>query len=219
MKLKGWVVFFFFVSFLVLEGCSLYEYYEHTISLNEANVYSAYWQPADSLLLEFAADTNNSGKYNFYKYEPRAKELKNKSDGKSVYAISVYSDVDRQTDVFSIGLGLSVVKNGDEYSAYRLPDTLFVDIYGCSDYGCTRAEKIVVHTADYNFTKLLKKGDFEISKPRGNFHTIEFGYDCDVVKDYFFHLKIELDDVKLDLDAQKGSESCYERYNPWCIYC
>ena len=219
MDLKGWVVFFFFVPFLLLEGCSLYEYYESTISLNEANVYSAYWQPADSLLLEFAADTNNFGKYNFYKYEPRAKELKNKSDGKSVYAISVYSDVDRQTDVFSIGLGLSVVKNGDEYSAYRLPDTLFVDIYGCSDYGCTRAEKIVVHTADYNFTKLLKKGDFEISKPKGSYHTIEFGYDCDVVKDYFFHLKIELDDVKLDLDAQKGSESCYERYNPWCIYC
>lgn len=219
MKLKGWVVFFLFSTFLVIEGCSLYDYNEYTISLNEANVYSAYWQPADSLLLEFAADTNHAGKYIFYKYETRAKELKDKSEGKTVYTISVYSDVSRQTDVFSIGLGLSVVKNQDEYSAYRFPDTLFVDIYGCSDYGCTRAEKMVIHNADYSFTKLLKKDDFEISKPKGKFHTIEFGYDCDVVKDYFFHLKIRLDDVKLDLDAQKGSESCYERSNPWCIYC
>ena len=130
----------------------MYDYNEYTISLNEANVYSAYWQPADSLLFNFAADTNHAGKYNFYKYETRAKELKNKSDGKTVYAISVYSDVSDQTDVFSIGLGLSVVKNQDEYSAYRFPDTLFVDIYGCSDYGCTKAEKIVVHNVDYSFT-------------------------------------------------------------------
>ena len=174
----------------------MYDYNEYTISLNEANVYSAYWQPADSLLFNFAADTNHAGKYNFYKYETRAKELKNKSDGKTVYAISVYSDVSDQTDVFSIGLGLSVVKNQD-----------------------TKAEKIVVHNVDYSFTKLLKNNDFEISTPQGSFSTRDFGYDCDVVKDYFFHLKIELDDVKLDLDAQKGSESCYERSNPWCIYC
>ena len=51
----------------------MYDYNEYTISLNEANVYSAYWQPADSLLFNFAADTNHAGKYNFYKYETRAR--------------------------------------------------------------------------------------------------------------------------------------------------
>lgn len=171
MKLKGWVVFFFFSAFLFLEGCSLYDYHEYTISLDSANVHSVYWHANDT-----------------------------------VYTSSVRCDVGPEMDVFTIKLGMK-------------DDSLSVDIYGCSDYGCTRTDKIVVHNEDFSFTKLLKKGEFEISTPAGNFSTTDFGYDCNVVKDHFFNLKIELKDIKLDLDAQKGTESCYERSNPWCIYC
>lgn len=135
------------------------------------------------------------------------------------YKDVVCSDVGSELDFFSIKIGLKNKESGEEESQETLVDTLYVNIYGCSDYGCKRAEKVMIHSEDYSYTKLLKKGDFEISVPDGSFSTTEFGYDCDVVKDYFFHLKIELDDVKLDLDAQKGSESCYERSNPWCIYC
>ncbi len=185
MKLKGWVVFFFFAAFLVLEGCSLYDYNEYTISLDKADVHSVYWQLDDS----------------------------------TEYKASVCSDVGNEPDFFSIKIGF---ENKDSIGVNQEKswiDTLFVAIYGCTDYGCEKAEKIMIHNEDYSFTRLLKKGDFEISEPEGKFYTNDFGYDCDVVKEYFFHLKIKLDDVKLDLDAQKGSEACYERSNPWCIYC
>ena len=64
-----------------------------------------------------------------------------------------------------------------------------------------------------------EKGEFEISSPKGDFFSVEAGYDCDVVKEYFFHLNIDLDDVKIDLDAQKGSETCSYRSSKWCLYC
>ena len=185
MKLKGWVVFFLFATFLVIEGCSLYDYSEYTITLNQADVHSVNWRLDDS----------------------------------TEYSNVVCSDVGRELDLFSIKIGLRNKEPvGEDYQT-KLVDTLYVAIYGCTDYGCSRAEKIVVHSEDYSFTKLLKKGKFKISKPDGSFSTTEFGYDCDVVKEYFFHLEIDLDDVKIDLDAQKGSEACYTRSNPWCIYC
>jgi len=185
MKLKGLVVFFLFSASLVLEGCSAYDYYESTISLDQADVHSVKWQ------------LNDSTKY------------------KDV----VCSDIGREPDFFSIKIGLKNKESNDGDNQESSVDTLYVAIYGCTDYGCKRAEKIMIHNEDYSYTKLLKKGDFKISVPDGDFDTNDFGYDCDVVKDYFFHLKIDKDDIKIDLDAQKGTETCYARSNPWCIYC
>jgi hypothetical protein len=172
MKLKGWVVFFLFSTFLVLEGCSMYDYHERTMDLDQARIYSIYWQANDT----------------------------------TEYTSASSSRIGSELDVFSIKLDLN-------------DDSLFVDVYGCTDYGCTKAEKIVVHNEDFSYSKLLKKDDFKISTPDAKYTTNEFGYDCDVVKDYYFRLKIDLDDFKIDLDAQKGTESCYTRSNPWCIYC
>ena len=220
MKLKGWVVFFFFVAFLVLEGCSLSEYAECTESLDQVKIYSAYWQPADSALLEFAADSEHYGTFAYDKYNPRAKGLKKKvTDDTTVYTFSLYSVIGPESDVFSIRFSLRYNNSSSWYDQGALTDSLFVDIYGCSDYGCANADRIVVHNEDFSFSKLLKKDNFDISEPGGSFHSVESGFDCEVVKEYFFHLKIDLDDVKIDLDAQKGYESCYHRSSKWCIYC
>lgn len=220
MRLKGCVAFLLLAALLALEGCSPYNYSEREISLDSAKVYSLYWNAVDSALIDFAADTSHSGLYVYGNYSPQAEEAKRDvSKDSSLYKFYVLSYVSQAQDYFSIKLIVHYEKEGGIYGSGDVGDTLYVDIYGCTDYACKKAEKVVVHNEDYSFTKLLKKGKFEISTPDADFSTTDFGYDCDVVKDYFFHLKIDLDEVKIDLDAQKGSESCYDRSSKFCVYC
>ena len=220
MKLKICALLLFAVACLVMEGCSAYDYTEHESTLDSAKVYSACWPAADSALLDFLADTAYSGMVVYGNYMARSKEMKrDTSKNSTIYRFSVAGDVKPEKDVFSIKLVLEYKVVDDAYGTQEYGDSLFVDIYGCRDYGCKLAEKVVLRNGDYSFTKLLKKGEFEISSPKGDFFSVEAGYDCDVVKEYFFHLNIDLDDVKIDLDAQKGSETCSYRSSKWCLYC
>ena len=217
MKLKRCVALFFVAALLMLEGCSSYDYYESDKNLNMAKVYLAYWPDADSALFEFAADTSHSGLFVYGNYSPQADGLeRNVSKDSTIYKFNVWSNVGPEEDVFSIQLVLRYETPNEHYYSGSVSDTFFVDVYGCTDFACKKAEKVVAHNEDYSFTRLLSKDEFEISRPSHDFKTYEEGYDCDVVKEYYFHLKIDVDDVKIDLDAQKGSETCYQRSSKWC---
>lgn len=220
MKLKRCVAYLCFAALLVLEGCSTYEYFPVDTSLGSVRVFSAYWSTADSALNLFADDAENSGMYAYTNYSPKDKSLiRETSKDSLLYKFTVKATVEPAQDIFSIWLGLEYkeINESGRYGTINAP--LLIDIYGCNDFACKNADKIVVHSSDYSFTKLLEKDDFEISKPVREFYVPEGGYDCDVVKDYHFHLKLDLDDVKVELDAQKGSKNCYERNSKWCVYC
>ena len=220
MKLKRYVACLCFAALLVLEGCSSYEYFPVDSSLDWAKVFSAYWAPADSALHVFADDAENSGMYAYTNYTQKDKSLiRDTSKDSLLFKFSTDATVGLAKDVFSIRVDLEYRETNKGYRFGTIDAPLLIDIYGCNDYACKNANKIVVHDKDYSFTKLLEKDDFEISKPVHGFYVPDGGYDCDVTKDYHFHLKIDLDDVKVDLDAQKGSKSCYERNSRWCVYC
>ena len=220
MKLKICVAFLFAATLLALEGCSTYEYYEHDYSVDGITAYSAYWPAADSSLREFAADTSHSGLFIYSNYIPQDKSLKRDiSKDSTRYKFTVDGSVGLDKDVFSIKLTLYYIMLDPPFYSDNVSIALYVDVYGCSDFACERASKVVVHSDDYGFTRLLSKDEFKISKPEEPFDHSDDGYDCDVVKEYHFHLQIDMDDLKIDLDAQKGSESCYYRNSKWCLYC
>lgn len=220
MKLKRCVALLFAATLLVLEGCSAYDYYPIDVELNSAKVFSAYWTTADSALRVFVDDAENSGMYAYTNYNPKDKDLiRDTSKDSLLFKFTAYAVIDPAQDVFSIRIGLNYTVENDYYRHGTLEDSLIIDIYGCNDYACKNAGKVVAHNQNYSFTRLIEKDDFEISKPEREFYVPDGGYDCDVTKDYHFHLKIDLDDVKVELDAQKGRKDCYERNSKWCLYC
>ena len=199
---------------LVLEGCSsAYDYYSTTESLDRVSFESAYWTGGDSAIIAFA-ESDSISAFNFNGYAPSSKKIKKlPAKDSTIQIISVTAKFENSAEVLSMKLGLQYKSTRDQYDwyAHGVGQPLFVDIYGCTDYGCRNAEQVVVHNEDYSFTRLIKKDKFKISEPKGKFYVREHGYDCDVTKEYFFHVDVADDDIKLDMDVQRGSETCLER--------
>ena len=199
---------------LVLEGCSsAYDYYSTTAKLDRVNFDSAYWPGADSAIIAFA-ESDSISAFNFNGYEPSSKKIKKlPAKDSTIQIISVTASFENSAEALSIKLGMQYKSTSDQYDWYArgIGQSLFVDIYGCTDYGCKNAEQVVVHNEDYSYTRLIKKDKFEISEPKGKFYVREHGYDCDVTKEYFFHVVVDDDEIKLDMDVQRGSETCLER--------
>lgn len=108
----------------------------------------------------------------------------------------------------SIKLEMYQVDSAGENS---VGEPLYVDIFDCTDYGCKNGTRAVVHNAGYSYSRLLLPGDFEVSVPEGEFYIREHGYDCDVTKDYFFHFSADVEGLRIEMDVQRGEETCFER--------
>lgn len=199
---------------LVLEGCgSAYDYYSTTRGLDRVSFESAYWVGGDSAIMAFA-ESDSLSAFNFNGYEPSSKKIKKlPAKDSTIQIISVTASFENSAEALSIKLGLQYKSTSDQYDWYAraFGNPLFVDIYGCTDYGCRNAEQVVVHNEDYSYTRLIKKDKFEISEPKGKFYVREHGYDCDVTKEYFFHVVVDDDEIKLEMEVQRGSETCLER--------
>ena len=127
--------------------------------------------------------------------------------------MSMTAKFEQSKEPMSIRLALQYKSTKDQYDwyAHEVGEPLFVDIYGCTDYNCKNVSKVVVHSEDYSYSRLLKKDEFEISKSSEDFWAKEHGYDCDVTREYLFHVKIDMDDFQIDMNVQKGNETCLER--------
>ena len=208
---------------LLLWGCgSAYDYYETSQTLNRFWVESVNWPKADSTLVAFA-DAESISVIYFRGYEPESKKAKKLvSDDSTSDFVFVRYDFDMGESNEPLTFRMILRHKGSaetaDYYASDLGEPLFVDIYGCSDYNCLKATKVVIRSEDYSYNVLLKPGDFKISKPKRDFVAAEHGYDCDVTKEYLFHLDIDVDDLKFEADVQKGKETCLER-DMICIFC
>ena len=197
---------------LMLWGCgSAYDYYDTTESLNRVTVTAAYWPTADSAIIAFAEAESLSCSFSFREYQPEAKGIKKQAAFDSLEnIISVSTGFENSREPISIKLGVQYTDSlGHRASA--VGGYVYMDIYGCSDYGCKHATKIILRDEDYSYYKLLSKEDFKISVPAGKFYAREHGYDCDVTKEYFFHVEVDTDFFRIDMDVQKGKETCLER--------
>jgi hypothetical protein len=212
-RMKNAFIVLAFIA-LALGGCgSAYDYYSTSSRLDRVVVRSSYWPDADTAIVAFA-EAESLSAFNFRGYEASSKKIKKlPAEDSTVQIMSMTAKIEQSKEPMSIRLALQYKSTKDQYDwyAHEVGEPLFVDIYGCSDFNCKNVSKIVVHSADYSYSRLVKKGEFEISKSSGSFWAKEDGYDCDVTKEYLFHVKIDMDDFRIDMDVQKGKETCLER--------
>ena len=156
---------------LVLEGCSsAYDYYSTTAKLDRVNFDSAYWPGADSAIIAFA-ESDSVSAFNFNGYEPSSKKIKKlPAKDSTIQIISVTASFENSAEALSIKLGLQYKSTSDQYDWYArgIGQSLFVDIYGCTDYGCKNAEQVVVHNEDYSYTRLIRRINSKYPNPREN---------------------------------------------------
>ena len=218
MKLFCCVLLCFWAAYS-LEGCgSQYDYYTVKNNIDRVVVKSASWKSADSALLEFIKKENLYDAYYFRNYTPLSSELKTKSEDSLSNVVLVSGTLNKSNEPFSISLSIVFDGNPNDYYNGRTLNSILVEIYGCSDFNCKNAQKVIVRNDDYSDVKLLNKGEFEILDPSTSFYSREDGYDCDVTKQYHFRLKVEKKDFLFDMDVQKGGEECQQR-DIKCIFC
>lgn len=87
-------------------------------------------------------------------------------------------------------------------------DSLFLDIYGCSDIHCLSATSIVLHDSSFKYILALKKGEFLFSEPSEKIYTEEFGYDCQIKVAAYWNLKIDTEYIKIDWQMLEAEELC-----------
>ncbi|WP_146196746.1 hypothetical protein [Fibrobacter succinogenes] len=214
MRLSKIYFMCFLWGLILLEGCgSHYDYYQTTRNLDGVTVYKAYWPMADSFICVYAK-TESLSVINFRGYEPKLEQIKQFYSVDSVVnVVSVSSKFEESKEPMSIRLILQYKDslNRQDWYAHSIGKPFFLDIYGCRDFRCSNSTHVVVHNEDYSYSKALQKNEYIISKPKNSFRESRHGYDCDVTEEYFFHLDVDLEDLKIDVDVQKGEETCYER--------
>jgi hypothetical protein len=87
-------------------------------------------------------------------------------------------------------------------------DSLFLDIYGCSDIHCFSAMSIVLRSKDYEYAVALKKGEFKFSEPTKKINTKEFGENCELRVASYWNLKVDASQIKLDWTMLEAEETC-----------
>ena len=88
---------------------------------------------------------------------------------------------------------------------------LYVDIYNCNTNDCRDADKIVVHSRNYEYSRLITADEFSISSLK---NSDIVGAKGDVSVFHLFNLKIETDGLSLDWNVQIGK--C--NYTEWVDY-
>ncbi|MBO7413883.1 MAG: hypothetical protein J6U20_09515 [Fibrobacter sp.] len=203
----------------MMAGCSSwsYDYYKTTSGLNRAKIYLASWDRGDSAVVRFAESESLSVSFYFQNYEPLDKSLADsRSNDASQNIVLMEGGVSGLREPLS--LRLMVAFKSDSNARSSGLGGAYVDIFGCSDYGCKKASKVVLHDEFYEYSRVIEGDDFSILESTEEFYVLEHGYDCDVTKEYHFRLKIDQADFKLDADLQKGEETCYER-DLKCLFC
>jgi len=79
-----------------------------------------------------------------------------------------------------------------------------VDIYGCTTYQCKDAEKVIIHDDTYRNSLVFGKDEFKISAPNNP----DIEQEGDIFYHYFFNLKIDTKNVKIDWDVIEGTSEC-----------
>ena len=216
---KIYLLFVLAIATMTMYGCSswAYDYYKTDRRLDRTSVHSSSWKKGDSSLIRLMESDSLLTSVYFKNYVPMANSLKDKKSTDSTQnAVWMEGHVQEQSEPFSVWMQMKF--SGNPRALGHDVDGLYVDVFGCTDFDCKNAQKVVLHDEFYEYTKVLEKGEFEILKPQKSFSVDEHGYACEVTKEYHFRLKINLKDFKLDADFQKGEETCYEK-DMVCIIC
>ena len=88
---------------------------------------------------------------------------------------------------------------------------LYIDIYNCNTYDCHDADKIVVHSSNYEYSRLIKPDEFSISSLK---NSDIVGAKGDVSVFHHFNLKIDAKGLSLDWNIQIGQSE----YEEWVDY-
>ena len=88
-----------------------------------------------------------------------------------------------------------------EYNRAWNQSDLYISIYNCNTYDCTDADKVIIHNHYYTFQRLLKPGEFTITRPDDSEINDAKGYTSMF---HFFNLKIDVEGIKINWNVQIG---------------
>ena len=203
-----------------------YEYY--TQSLNRFTIKEVNLPALDSIILYqdslqvphpwesgVVYSEQLSHEHRFKDYTPKDKLLASKSDSAAASMVMFSLGIAKFPNPITLKAHFEIKVTNSNYwettqpywSTARVID-FYLDIFGCEDFSCETAEKIVLRSGDYSQVLVIEPEDFTFTEIK----FVQFyNGDCsEYTKKHAFNLKIKNKHITLDTDIQLGHINCRE---------
>ena len=208
-------------------ACSTeYEYF--TTSLNRFTIKEANLPFLDSIILyqdslQFAHPWDEDEVYSanllhehrFKDYTPKDSLLAANADSAAASMVIFSLGINEFPNPISLAANFDIQRTNSNYADSDRPywssvKTLrfYLDIFGCEDFNCTTADKIVMRSNDYSEVLVIEQKDFTFTPIK--FDQFYSGDCSEYTKNHAFNLKIDNKHITLDVDIQIGHIDCRE---------
>lgn len=225
-KLRGLIVLSILCAIQFYACSTEYEYY--TTTLNRFTIKEANLPFLDSIILyqdslqvsqpwdedEFY-DANLLHEHRFKDYTPKDSLLAANADSATASMVTFSLGINEFPNPISLTANFDIKRTNSNYAGSDRPywNTVrslrfYLDIFGCEDFNCKTAEKIIMRSEDYSEILVIEPEFFATSAIK----FVQFyNGDCsEYTKNHAFNLKINHKAITLDVDIQIGHIDCRE---------